>query len=206
MTGRRKFLAQAAAIAAAPFISTSLTRALAAASKKKLGFALCGLGGLSTGQIAPALQKTATCRLAGIITDTPDKATKWKAQYNIPDKSVYTYDTMHRMADNPDIDVVYIVTPNSLHLLQAVAAAKAGKHVFCEKPMEISVERCQKMLDALKAANRMLGIAYRCQFAPHHLECMRLAHEKVFGSLKVIDASFGFKIEPSVWRLERALW
>jgi predicted dehydrogenase len=205
MTGRRSFITQAAAVAAVPFISTSVTRALAAASKKKLGFALCGLGGLSTGQIAPALQKTTNCRLAGIITDTPDKAAKWKAQYNIPDKSVYTYDTMHHMADNPDIDVVYIVTPNSLHLEQAVAAAKAGKHVFCEKPMEISVERCQKMIAALEAANRMLGIAYRCQFEPHHLECMRLAHEKVFGSLKVIDAYFGFNIEPNVWRLKREL-
>ena len=205
MTGRRRFIAQAAAVAAAPFISTTVTRALAAASRKRLGFALCGLGGLSTQQIAPALQKTANCRLAGIITDTPDKAAKWKSEYNIPDKSVYTYDTMHRMADNPDIDVVYIVTPNAMHLDNAVAAAKAGKHVFCEKPMEISVERCQKMIDALKAANRMLGVAYRCQFEPHHLECIRLAHEKVFGSVKVIDAYFGFNSPPGVWRLKREL-
>jgi predicted dehydrogenase len=205
MTGRRGFIAQAAAIAAAPFIGTTVTRALAAASRKKLGFALCGLGGLSTQQIAPALQKTSNCRLTGIITDTPDKATKWREQYNIPARSVYTYDTMHRMVDNPDIDVVYIVTPNALHLENAVAAAKAGKHVFCEKPLEISTARCQQMIDALKAANRMLGVAYRCQFEPHHLECMRLAHEKVFGPLKVIDAYFGFNIEPSVWRLQRKL-
>lgn len=205
MTGRRKFLAQATAAAAAPFISTSLTRALAATSKKKLGFALCGLGGLSTEQIAPALQKTQYCRLTGIITDTPEKAASWKSRYNISDRSVYTYDTMHRMVDNPDIDVVYIVTPNALHLENALAAAQAGKHVFCEKPMEISVERCQKMIDALKAANRLLGIAYRRQFEPHHLECIRLAHDKEFGALKVIDAYFGLNIEPSGWRLKRQL-
>jgi predicted dehydrogenase len=205
MTGRRKFLAQAAAVAAAPFITSTMTRALAAASGKKLGFALCGLGSLSTQQIAPALGKTHNCRLAGIITDTPAKAAEWKAQYNIPDRNIYTYDTMHRMADNPDIDVVYIVTPNALHLENALAAAKAGKDVFCEKPMEISVERCQKMIDALNAAHRMLGIAYRCQFDPYHLECMRLAREKEFGSLKVIDAYFGFNIEPSAWRLKRTL-
>ena len=205
MIGRRRFIAQAAAVAAAPFISTTVTRALAAASRKRLGFALCGLGSLSTQQIAPALQKTANCRLTGIITDTPDKAAKWKSEYNIPDKSVYTYDTMHRMADNPDIDVVYIVTPNAMHLDNAVAAAKAGKHVFCEKPMEISVERCQKMIAALEAANRMLGVAYRCQFEPHHLECMRLVREKVFGSLKIIDAYFGFNSPPGVWRLKREL-
>ena len=68
MTARRRFIAQAAAVAAAPFISTRVTRALAAASRKKLGFALCGLGSLSEHQIAPALQKTEYCRLAGIIT------------------------------------------------------------------------------------------------------------------------------------------
>jgi len=74
MATRRKFVMQAAALAAAPFISTTVTRALAATAKKKLGFALCGLGSLSTAQIAPALQKTANCRLAGIITGTPAKA------------------------------------------------------------------------------------------------------------------------------------
>jgi predicted dehydrogenase len=205
MGARRKFLAQAAAVAAVPFISTTLTRALAAASGKKLGFALCGLGNLSAQQIAPALRKTHNCRLTGIITDTPAKAASWKSRYNIPDRNSYTYDTMHRMADNPDIDVVYIVTPNALHLENALAAAKAGKHVFCEKPMEISVERCQQMIDAVKAAGRMLAIAYRCRFEPHHLECVRLAHDRDFGALKMIDAHFGYNIPPGVWRLNRAL-
>ena len=205
MTARRTFIAQAAAIAAAPFISTSVTRALAAASRKKLGFALCGLGGLSSQQIAPALQKTSNCRLTAIITDTPAKAADWKAKYNIADRSVYSYDTLHRIADNPDIDVVYIVTPNALHLDNALAAAQAGKHVYCEKPLEISVERCQKMIDALKAANRVLGVAYRCQFEPHHLECMRIARAREFGALKLIDAYFGYNTPPNVWRLKREL-
>ncbi len=98
------------------FISTRVTRALAADSRQKLGFALCGLGSLSTNQIAPALQKTAHCRLAGIITGTPAKAVEWQAQYNIPQRNVYNYENMHRIADNPDIDVVYVVTPNALHL------------------------------------------------------------------------------------------
>jgi predicted dehydrogenase len=205
MATRRTFVAQAAALAAAPFISTRVTRALAAASGKKLGFALCGLGSLSTNQIAPALQKTAHCRLAGIITGTPAKAVKWQAEYNIPARNVYNYETMHRIADNPDIDVVYVVTPNGLHLDNALVAAKAGKHVFCEKPMEISAERCQQMIDAVKAANRLLGIGYRCRFEPHHLECVRIAQEREFGTVKVIDAHFGFNIEPGVWRLKRSL-
>ena len=86
-----------------------------AAPGRKIGFALAGLGSLSTHQIAPALQKTKFCRLAGIITGHPAKAERWKAQYNIPDKNIYNYDTMEKMADNPDIEVVYVVTPNGLH-------------------------------------------------------------------------------------------
>ena len=205
MTDRRQFIAQAAALAAAPFISTRVTRALAAQSRKKLGFALCGLGELSAGQIAPALAETEHCRLAGVITDSPAKAAEWRSRYGFPERSVYAYDTMHRMADNADIDVVYIVTPNALHLDHAVAAAKAGKHVFCEKPMEISVDRCQKMIDALRAADRRLGVAYRCQFEPHHLECIRIAHARELGALKVIDVYFGFKIEAPGWRVKKAL-
>ncbi len=204
MIARRKFIQQTAA-AAVPFISTRVTRARAAASRKKLGFALCGLGGLSTQQIAPALQKTAHCRLTGIVTDTPAKAASWKSRYGIPDGNVYSYDTMHRMADNPQIDVVYIVTPNALHLDNALAAARAAKHVFCEKPLEISVERCRQMIDAVKAAGRRLGVAYRCRFDPNHLECIRIARSKELGALEVIDAYFGLDVEPGGWRLKRAL-
>src|SRR5258708_39950776 len=113
---RRHFIKTTAiAAASAPFIGALSSRARAADSGRKLGFALVGLGSLSTNQIAPALQKTKFCRLAGIVTGTPAKADKWKAQYNIPDKNIYSYDTMEKMADNPDIDVVYVVTPNALH-------------------------------------------------------------------------------------------
>ncbi|MEI9962387.1 MAG: Gfo/Idh/MocA family oxidoreductase [Limisphaerales bacterium] len=96
-------------------ISALSARVLAAEPEKKFGFALVGLGSLSTYQIAPALQKTKFCRLAGIVTGTPTKADKWKAQYNIPNKNIYNYNTMEQMADNPDIDIVYVVTPNALH-------------------------------------------------------------------------------------------
>jgi predicted dehydrogenase len=205
MTTRRSFLSGTAALAASPFINTRVTRALAAGSGKKVGFALCGLGSLSTHQIAPALQKTANCRLAGIITGTPAKAERWKAQYGIPDKNIYSYETMHRMADNPEIDVVYVVTPNAIHLENALVAAKAGKHVYCEKPMEISVERCRQMIEAVKAAGRLLGVGYRLHFEPHNLECVRIARSRDFGALKLIDAHFGFPIQPGVWRLNRAL-
>jgi predicted dehydrogenase len=204
---RRTFIKQGTiTVMAAPFISTSVTRALAQAAEKKINFALCGLGNLSTNQIAPALQKTANCRLAGIITGTPAKAERWKSQYNIPDKNVYNYETMSKLADNPDIDVVYVVTPNALHAEHTIKAAKAGKHVLSEKPMEVSVAKCQEMIDACKTANRMLAVGYRCRFEPNHLECVRLAREKTFGAIKSIEARFDIALEdPNQWRLKYAL-
>jgi predicted dehydrogenase len=205
-TSRREFIQSVAAAVAAPFISTSITRAQAEESRPKLGWALCGLGGLAENQIAPALLKTKHCRLAGLITGSPEKTQEWKARYDIPQRNIYSYDTMSKMADNPDIDVVYIVTPNAFHGGQAIAAAKAGKHVFCEKPMEISVERCQQMIDACKAAERKLGIGYRCQFDPLHLEMIRLAREKEFGNVRIIESSFGFYVgDPNQWRLKQDL-
>ncbi|MGO8765267.1 MAG: Gfo/Idh/MocA family protein [Limisphaerales bacterium] len=204
---RRGFLKTSTLAAASlPFIGALNLRAQTAAPAKKLGFALAGLGSLSTHQIAPALQKTNFCKLTGIITGTPAKAERWKALYNIPDKNIYHYDNMENMADNPDIDVVYVVTPNGLHAEHTISAAKAGKHVLCEKPMEVSPEKCQQMIDASKAANRLLAVGYRLHFDPNHLECVRLAREKVFGNVNLIQAEYGFRIgDPKQWRLNRAL-
>lgn len=200
---RRRFLLQSAALAAAPLITRM---AHAQAPQRKLGVALVGLGSLSTNQIAPALQKTRNCRLAGIVTGTASKAAEWKQKYNLPDNSIYSYDSMSQMAKNKDIDIVYVVTPNALHLPHVQAAAAAGKHVFCEKPLEINTERAQAIVDACKKAGVQLGVGYRCQFEPNHLECVRLAREKVLGEVKIIDANFGFAIgDPTQWRLKHDL-
>ena len=205
---RRDFIKTTAmAAAAAPFIGASTPPAFAAGPDKKLGVALVGLGSLSTHQIAPALQHTQYCRLAGIVTGTPAKAEQWKAQYNIPDRSVYNYDTMEKMAGNPDIDIVYVVTPNALHAEHTIKAANAGKHVLCEKPMEVSSEKCQQMIDACKKAGRQLAIGYRNRFDPHHAECIRLAREKVFGDLRILEACFDIPLDqpPSAWRFHQDL-
>jgi predicted dehydrogenase len=207
---RRNFIAHAGkgalavtlASGAAPFVIG--TRA--AEAPKKLGFALVGLGNLSTNQIAPALQKTQHCRLAGIVSGTPEKRQKWAAQYNIPERNIYSYETFDKIKDNPDIDVIYVVLPNAMHGEYTVRAAQAGKHVLCEKPMEVSAEKCQTMIEACKKHERQLAIGYRCQFVPYHQEMIRISRERQFGPLKLIEASFGFKIgDPNQWRLKQEL-
>src|SRR5678810_81173 len=141
------------------------TQTMIDANKKagKLGIALVGLGSYAGGQLAPALLQTGNCYLAGIVTGTPSKIPVWKEKYNIPDKNIYNYETYDSIKDNPDIDVVYVVLPNSMHAEYTIRALKAGKHVLCEKPMATSVEDCQKMIDAAKAANKKLMIGYRLQ-------------------------------------------
>jgi hypothetical protein len=106
-------------------------------AKKELGVALVGLGKYSTEQLAPALQETSRCKLKGIVTGTPEKAQEWKRKYNLSEKNIYNYENFDTIKDNPDIDVVYVVLPNSMHAEYTIRAAKAGKHVICEKPMAV---------------------------------------------------------------------
>lgn len=173
---------------------------------RKLGIALVGLGSYSKNQLAPALQQTRNCRLAGIVTGTPAKATEWMQKYNIPKENVYDYNTFDRIADNKDIDVVYVVLPNSMHEEYVVRAAQAGKHVICEKPMAIEPKACQNMIDACKKANKQLAIGYRLHYEPFTKEVMRLGQEKVFGPVKFVEASDGFRIgDPTQWRMKKAM-
>ncbi|TFG72693.1 MAG: Gfo/Idh/MocA family oxidoreductase, partial [Flavobacteriales bacterium] len=99
--------------------------------KSKLGVALVGLGSYSGGQLAPGLQSAEHCYLAGIVTGTPEKERIWSERYRIPKRNIYNYDNFDTIADNKDIDIVYVVLPNSMHAEFCIRAAKAGKHVIC---------------------------------------------------------------------------
>lgn len=206
-SSRRRFLEQMSVVAGAAVIGSQLNSFPVFAQQKKLGIALVGLGGYSGGQLAPALQETKHCYLAGIVTGTPSKAEEWGAKYNIPEKNRYTYENFDTIAKNPAIDIVYVVLPPSMHEEYTIRAAKAGKHVICEKPMAINPQECAEMIAACKAANRLLSIGYRLHFEPHNLEMMRLGQKKIYGKITSIDAKNGFKYggDPNAWRLKKAL-
>ncbi len=175
-------------------------------SDKKLGIALVGLGNYSNVQLAPALLETQHCVLRGIVTGSPDKVPVWCEKYQIPKKNVYNYQNFDDIKNNPDIDIVYIVLPNSMHAEFTIRAAKAGKHVICEKPMAMNVAECEQMIKACKAANVMLSIGYRLYFEPHHLEMRRLGTEKVHGNIRMIESGLGYNMaDPKSWRLNKAL-
>lgn len=202
-------------IARRPFLKTALGAGLASTlahgnaagvGKKKLGWALVGLSRLCETRIGPALLKTKHAQLTGIVTGTKEKAASWQEKYGIEDDCVYDYESFDRMIENPKIDVVYIVLPNSMHCEFAVRAAKAGKHVFMEKPMATTTEECRVMNAACAAAGVQLGMAYRLQFEPHHKEAIRFAEEEVFGKVQHMEAGFGVRMRGGdEWRLKKEM-
>ena len=121
--------------------------------KKKLGVALVGLGTYSTYELAPSLQETEYCYLAGIVTGSSEKSRSWAKKYDIAEKNIYNYDNFDTIIDNDEIDIVYIVLPNAMHTDFSIRAAKAGKHVICEKPMAVSVAECDAIISACNKAN-----------------------------------------------------
>jgi predicted dehydrogenase len=169
----------------------------------KLGIALVGLGAYATQQLAPAFEQSEQCYLAGIVTGTSSKAKTWKEKYNIPEKNIYDYSNYDSIKNNADIDIVYVVLPNSMHAEYVIRAAEAGKHVICEKPMGISVEECDKMIAACKKAGKLLSVGYRLHFDPYNLEMIRLAKQQVYGKLKHIKTAFSFVAEKGIWRLDK---
>lgn len=154
----------------------------------RLGLAIVGLGRLTLEEILPALAQSKRCRVTALVSGDADKARRVAAMYDVPESGLYNYQTFDQLRDNPDVHAVYIVLPNSMHLEFTQRAARAGKHVLCEKPMANSVAQCQAMIDACKAADRLLMIAYRIQYEPLNRQVMHWVREgSVLGQIKLID-------------------
>jgi len=176
--------------------------------KTKLGVALVGLGYYSTDLLAPALQLTQHCELKGIVTGSPEKVPVWQKKYGIKDSNVYSYENMHTIADNNDIDVVYIVTPNTLHLPYAKIAAAAGKHVWCEKPMATTVAECEEMIAECKKNKVQLTVGYRMQHEPCTQKIIGWASTKPYGAINSVYAEAGFynsANDPKHWKVNKEL-
>lgn len=208
LSTRRSFVRQVSvgsALALTTRVRSQPSSAASAAAPRKLGIALVGLGGYATGQLAPALRLTQGVELRGVVTGSLEKGRKWAQDFGFSEKNIYSYDKMSRLADNPDIDLVYVVTPNALHPEHTIAAAWAGKHVISEKPMATSVADCNAMLAACRANKVKLSIGYRLQFEPHFNELKRLAREKDFGPFTKMSGGLSFKMTRPQWRAERKL-
>lgn len=170
-----------------------------------LRVAILGLGSYGT-RVADAMQECKKAKLVGAISGTPSKLKDWQSKYAIPEKNCYNYENFDRIKDNPDIDAVYVITPNALHHDQVIRVAKAGKHVICEKPMAVNAKEGQEMIEACKKANVKLLVGYRLHFEPKTLEIVRMRKEGELGKILFFQGLSGFKIgNPDQWRLDRKL-
>lgn len=189
---RRIFIQKTGLIAAASAYAPNILLSARRSQKEKLGVALVGLGYYSTDLLAPALQLTQNCELRGIITGSPEKIPKWQEKYGIKDKNVYNYKNFDSIANNSEIDVIYVVLPPSMHAEYTIRAAKAGKHVWCEKPMAPSVTDCEAMIKACNDNKVKLSIGYRCQHDPNIQAYMKVGKERPFGKVKMVTSVAGY--------------
>ena len=206
---RRGFLEKAGqGLAAASALGSMATRAFAQQVPeppgRKMGWAIVGLGNLAINQILPAFAKCEKSKVVALVSGHPDKAAKLAARYGVSPKGIYNYQNYDTLKDNPEVDVIYVVLPNSMHAEYTIRGAEAGKHVLSEKPMANTPGDCQAMIDAAKKAGRKLMVAYRCRYEPFNKEMIRMAREQELGPVKVIVADHGFNIgDPTQWRLKK---
>jgi predicted dehydrogenase len=202
---RRHFLRSAAVLSVAGIASPSLASCLT--QERKLGVALVGLGNYSTTILGRAVTEADKVYLAGVVSGTPSKAKAWSKQYGFPEKNIYDYKTFRNIADNPDIDIVYVVTPNSLHAEHTITALEAGKHVICEKPMAMSAAESMQMINTASKVNRKLAIGYRMHYDPNFIEAKRLGQTEAFGSVNYIEAALGYSFapDPDSWKVRKSM-
>lgn len=172
---------------------------------QRVGFALVGLGRLTQAQLIPAFRISKKAKLTALVSGDPAKAQKLAEENGVSPESIYNYKTFDRLRDNKEVQVVYIVLPNSMHAEFTERSARAGKHVLCEKPMEVTSMKCQQMIDSCKKAKVKLMIAYRIQYEPMNRAMQRLVREKVHGPVRFIESDNGQRVEKMEWRLSKAL-
>ncbi len=176
---------------------------------KRLGWAVVGLGHYAQQYVLPALGRARRSKLTALVSGNADKARTVAARQGIKAANLYSYDTLGRLAQNREVDVVYIVTPNSSHAELTVKAFEAGKHVMCEKPMANSSAECQRMIDAAKAAGRKLMIAYRAHWEPHNVRAKEMRDAGELGKVWFASSDHHRPLDPSrprdQWRVKKAI-
>lgn len=176
---------------------------------QRLGWAVMGLGDFTQQQVLPALARARRSRLAALVSGNPDKARRVAARQGLGEQAIYGYEAIARMADDPDIAVVYVVTPNATHADLTIRALEAGKHVLCEKPMATHAADCRRMIDAARAAGRHLMIAYRVHWEPHNLRAKAMMEAGDLGQVRFASSDHHRPMDLSnprdEWRAKHAL-
>jgi predicted dehydrogenase len=175
-----------------------------AAFARQIRYAVVGLGHIAQIAILPAFAQAArNSTLTALVSDDPEKLRKLSRRYGI--SRVCGYDDADELFQSGDVDAVYITLPNALHREYTERAARAGLHVLCEKPMAVTSEDCQRMIDLTRDNDVKLMIAYRLHFERGNLEAAEMAHSGTLGDLRFFSSNFSMQVAPENFRSSRKL-
>ncbi len=143
---------------------------------------------IATGKAIPGMRRAAGCEVLGIASRDGATAAATAKRLGIE----RSYDSYEALLDDPDIDAVYIPLPNHLHARWTAAAAKAGKHVLCEKPLALTAAEAQGMVDACRDAGVLLMEAFMYRLHPSWVAVRELLASGRIGRLTAVDSWFSF--------------
>jgi predicted dehydrogenase len=158
------------------------------ASGKRIGYAVVGLGSISQVAVLPAFAHSKKAKLVAVVSGDKNKAKKFAQDFNAGE--AYTYAEFSQCLENPQVDAVYIATPPGEHEKYAVAAAKAGKHVLCEKPLAATVKQARNMVSACHRNKVLFMTAYRKYFEPSSLALKKMITTGDLGRIDIIHTLF----------------
>ena len=162
-------------------------------SEQRVRYAVVGLGYIGQIAVLPAFAHAKeNSELRALVSGDPDKLARLGEQYGVG--GLYGYDQFEECLDSGDVDAVYIALPNHLHRQYAVAAARKGIHVLCEKPMAVTEEECEQMIEAARSNRIRLMIAYRLHFEKANLKAIEIARSGKLGELRIFDSLFTMQV------------
>jgi predicted dehydrogenase len=167
----------------------------------RIRYAVVGLGHIAQVAVLPAFAHAReNCELVGLVSDEPEKLSTLAKRYDVP--HTCTYEQYGECLQQ--VDAVYLALPNHLHATYTVLAARAGVHVLCEKPMAVSVEECEQMIQAAREHDVKLMIAYRLHFERTNLQAIDLSANGSIGTPKLFNSTFTMRVDPENIRAKRA--
>ncbi len=170
---------------------------------KKIGFAVVGLGTIAQSAVLPCFARSRKSKLVALVSRDKKKAVqlarKFKARF------AYSQDEYSACLANPEVSAIYIATPPGEHAAFTIEAARAGKHVLCEKPLAATVEQSAAMVEACRQNGVLLMTAYRKYFEAGSLQLKNLIRRGDLGRIDVIHTAFSELHSPKVsqaWLLD----
>ena len=150
---------------------------------------LIGLGSISR-KFATGLGFLPDAEVYAVASRSQEKADAFGAEFG----ATKCYDNYEALANDPDVDVVYIGTPHTYHMPNTLLCLNAGKHVLCEKPFAVNRAEAQAMVDCARANNRFLMDAFWTRFFPGMIKLRELLAHKVIGDVMLLQVDFGFRV------------